>query len=92
MRLFVKKITWNYNTNIKGEKINKRYLFAIRYKKSILDIFKKPRYLIILDSSDNKKIVKFTTNINRATKYDTQEIAIKAIEKILSNPNEYIIH
>lgn len=91
MKFFIKKITWSYTTNIKGDHIDIKKLYIIGIKNPFYKFFKKKKYLRICPTSSGKYIVKFTKDVHHTTKYNSREEALSKIEDIFKHPNNYEI-
>jgi len=91
MKFIIKKTTWSYNSNINGDKINEKHLYVIQVKNSIFSFFKKKKYLRITNTFNDRYLVTFTYDYNHANKYRTEEEAIKTVQDIIDNPNNYEI-
>jgi hypothetical protein len=89
MKFVIEEILWSYTTSINGCKINSKYLYVIRLKKSFLQFFKRKKYLRINSCYNDKYLVTLTTDSNHATKYKTEEEASKRLQDMLNNPENY---
>lgn len=89
MKFIVKKITWRYTLNIKGEKVNLLNLYIIELKRPFYKFFKKRKYLRISPTTSGRCLVNFTNNISHTTKFKTKQDAVEKIQDMFKYPNKY---
>jgi len=91
MKFTIKKTVWSYDSNINGDKINKKHLYVIQIKEGFFSFFKKKKYLRIVNTLKGTYLVTITHDYNYANKYKTKEEAIKRVQDIINNPDNYEI-